>query len=386
MREQGKNIELADIFREHGATYQRDYSLWPQHQKAMEAIIQCRTKALGGHLDHCDHCGHTRPSYNSCRNRHCPKCQFMRKTKWVDKLAANLPPAKHFHLVFTIPPVLSRLFYLNQRMAYGLLFKAAGESVSKCALNPDFLGAQMGAVAILHTWTQTLVYHPHIHMIVPAGGLSQDGMEWIESNTKFFLPVKMLSRVFRGVLVRLMEKAFQDGLLKLPDQHPDFDSIKNKCYKKNWVVYCQRPFANHQRLIEYLGSYTHRVAISNNRIKALNGGMVRFAYKDNRSGGTSRYMTLDAREFIRRFLTHVLPKGFYKIRYFGFMAMCNAKTKLAECFDLIDKPSFIPQFEGLSAMEIWRMITGRDPLICPKCQTGYIRQDKLTDHLEPVPG
>ncbi len=348
MREVRKDIELADIFREHGSTYQRQYSLWPQHQKAMGPIIQCRTRALGGHLD--------------------------------------LPPVKHFHLVFTIPPALSRMFYLNQRTAYGLLFKAAGESVSKCALNPNYLGGQMGAVAILHTWTQTLVYHPHIHMIVPAGGLSEDGMEWIGSKASFFLPVKMLSRVFRGVLIRLMDKAAQQGLLKLPDEYPDFATIKNKCYEKNWVVYCQKPFANHQRLLEYLGSYTHRVAISNNRIKALDGGKVRFSYKDNRCGGTHKHMTLNAHEFIRRFLTHVLPGGFYKIRYFGFMAMCNAPTKLAACFDLIDKPSYIPQLEGLSALEIWRLITGRDPLRCPKCQTGYIRPKKLPDHFEPVPG
>jgi len=318
MRQEGKCIELADIFREHASTYQRHYKLWPEHQKVMDSVIECRTRSLGGHLDHCDRCGHTRPSYNSCRNRHCPKCQFMRKTKWVDKLAANLPPVKHFHLVFTIPPALSRLFYLNQRTAYGLLFKAAGESVSKCALNPNFLGGQMGAVAILHTWTQTLVYHPHIHMIVPAGGLSQDGMEWVGLNTKFFLPVKMLSRVFRGMLVRLMEKAVRQGLLKLPDEHPDFASIKSKCYERNWVVYCQRPFANHQRLLEYLGSYTHRVAISNNRIKALDEGKVRFAYKGQPQRGNFHAYDTGRPGVYQKIPDPCFAKGFLQDQVFWF--------------------------------------------------------------------
>lgn len=386
MRGLHESTELSDIFREHGAAYQQHQSLWPEQQKAFDAIIQCRTSALGGHLDQCDHCGHTRPSYNSCRNRHCPKCQFIRKSKWVDKLAANLPPVKYFHVVFTIPTVLAKLLYLNQKRTYGLLFKAAGASLSQCASNPNYLGARIGAVAILHTWSQTLVYHPHIHMILPAGGLSEDQLEWISSKEKFFLPVKMLSRVFRGIFVRLLKQATLQQQLRFPDDCPDFTSLKNKCYQKNWVVYCQRPFSNNQRLLEYLGNYTHRVAISNNRIKSLGKGEVRFSYKDNRSGGMHKQISLDATEFIRRFMTHVLPKGFYKIRYFGFMAMCNARTQLATCFDLIAKPCFLPRFEGLSSLDIWRDITGRDPLRCPKCQTGSLRVKKLPDNFQPVPG
>lgn len=380
------DIELADIFRKHGRAYGQEQSLWPQQRQAINSIVQCRTRALGGHLDHCDHCGHTRPSYNSCRNRHCPKCQFIRKAKWVDKLAANLPPVRHFHVVFTVPSVLTRLLYLNQRKAYGLLFKAAGESVKKCALNPNFLGGQIGAVAILHTWTRTLMYHPHIHMIVPAGGLSEDGMEWIRSKDTFFLPVKTLSRVFRGVFIRLLQKAAEQGALKVPDGYPDFATIKNKCYEKNWVVYSQKPFVDHQRLIAYLGNYTHRVAISNNRIKALDKGRVCFSYKDNSCGGLHKHMTLDVQEFIKRFLMHVLPAGFYKIRYFGFMAMCNARSKLAACFDLIDQSAYLPQLEGLAALDVWRIVTGRDPLRCPQCRTGHIRQRRLPAHFSPVPG
>jgi predicted Zn-ribbon and HTH transcriptional regulator len=379
-------VELADIFRKHGEAYQQQHTLWPQQQKAFDAIMQCRTMALGGHLDHCDHCGYTRPSYNSCRNRHCPKCQFLRQSKWVDKLAANLPPVKHFHVVFTIPSVLNKLFYLNQTITYGLLFKAAGASLSQCAANPTFLGAQAGAVAMLHTWSQTLVYHPHIHMIVPAGGLSEDQSEWIPSKDKFFLPVKVLSRVFRGMLVRFLQQALENHQITLPKEHPDFASIKNKCYEKPWVVYCEKPFSDNQRLLLYLGHYTHRVAISNHRIKTCEHAKVRFSYKDNRSAGINKQIALDASEFIRRFLSHVLPHGFYKIRYFGFMAMCNAQTKLAACFDLIDKPAYLAQLEGLSALDIWRHITGTDPLVCPKCKTARISIRKLPENCEPIPG
>ena len=373
MENKKQSIELSDIFSTYARDFLQNHKLSPEQQKAFDAIMHCRTAELGGHIDYCDNCGYTRQSYNSCRNRHCPKCQFVKKVQWVDKLAASLPPVKHFHVVFTVPQCLHKLFYINQGKAYGLFFKAAGNALLQCASNPQFLGAQAGAVAILHTWGQTLVYHPHIHMIVPAGGLSEDQMEWIHSGGKFFLPVKVLSAVFRGILCRLLEQAFANGDLKLPDGAIDFRSIKTQCYQKKWVVYCEKPLSNADNLIHYLGNYTHRVAISNHRIIEHQDGKVGFWYKDYKSAGISRSITLDAEDFIKRFLQHILPAGFYKIRYFGFMAMCNIKSKLSLCFDLIEKPTFLPALEGLTAVEVWRILTGCDPLCCPKCRSGRMR-------------
>jgi len=370
MENKKQSIELADIFSGQATDFLRNHNLCPEQLKAFNAIMQCRTAALGGHVDRCDNCGYIRQSYNSCRNRHCPKCQFVKKAQWVDKLAANLPPVKHFHVVFTIPACLHKLFYINQGKAYSLLFEAAGKALMQCAANPSFLGAQAGAVAILHTWGQTLVYHPHIHMIVPAGGLSEDLMEWIPAGRKFFLPVKALSAVFRGILCRLLEQAVADGEIKLPDEVLSFSSVKNQCYQKQWVVYCEKPFSCADNLIQYLGNYTHRVAISNHRIRNYQDSKVSFCYKDYQSAGINKMITLDADEFIRRFLQHVLPCRFYKIRYFGFMAMCNMKLKLQTCFDLIEKAAFLPILEGLTALEVWCSITGNDPLHCPKCNSG----------------
>lgn len=370
MENKKQHIELADIFSRHADDFLQNNTLCPEQLKAFRAVMQCRTAALGGHIDRCDSCGFTRPSYNSCRNRHCPKCQFVKKAQWVDKLSANLPPVKHFHVVFTIPSCLHQLFYLNQGNAYSLLFKAAGKTLVQCAENPNFLGAQIGAVAILHTWGQTLVYHPHIHMIVPAGGLSHDLSEWVPSGKKFFLPVKALSAVFRGILCRLLEKAIISGEIKLPDEIDSFKKIKDKCYLKHWVVYCEKPFSGTDRLIRYLGNYTHRVAISNHRLIAQQDERVTFSFKDYTQHAVTKTITLDANEFIRRFMQHVLPSGFYKIRYFGFMAICNIKSKLAECFTLIGKTTFLSQLEGLPAIDVWRNITGIDPLKCPRCCIG----------------
>ena len=363
-------IELADIFRASGENFLKTHNLCVDQLKAFYAIENCRTFALGGHMDQCDSCGYTKQSYNSCRNRHCPKCQSTKKLQWVDKLAANLPPVKHFHVVFTIPDCLNAIFYLNQGKAYSLLFKAAAQALMQCAANPKLIGAQAGAVGVLHTWGQTLVYHPHIHMIVPAGGLSDDQMEWIPSPEKFFLPVKILSGVFRGILCRLIGQAVGKGEMLLPDNTVDFETLKAACYQKNWVVYCQKPFAGPEGIIRYLGNYTHRVAISNHRIKAFENNKVTFSYKDYKTGSRQKSMTLDVNEFIRRFLQHILPSGFYKIRYFGILALCNMKTKLETCFSLIESNSCFSILEGLNSFEVLCIITGKDPICCPKCQKG----------------
>jgi hypothetical protein len=370
MENKKQNTELADIFGRHREDFLRKHNLCPEQAKAYEAIVNCRTSVLGGHADCCDQCGHIRQSYNSCRNRHCPKCQYIKQVQWVDKLKANLVPVRYFHIVFTIPQCLHKTFYINQHTAYSLMFRAAGEALRICAANPKYLGAQTGAVAVLHTWGQTLTYHPHIHMIVPAGGLSEDGMEWIPSGRKFFLPVKVLSQLFRGLLCRLIGESVSKNKIRLPDDLNSFDQLKNLMYAKPWVVYAKNPFAGPERVIEYLSNYTHRVAISNHRIIEEKDRKVTFCYKDYRTGKSNNQMTLDAEEFIKRFLRHVLPSGFYKIRYFGLLAQCNAKSKLQTCFDLIETETYLPQLEGLPARDVWQLITGKNPSICPACGKG----------------
>ena len=370
MENKKQPIELAEIFRAREDDFLKTHNLSIDQLKAFYAIENCRTAALGGHTDQCDSCGYTKQSYNSCRNRHCPKCQTTKKLQWVDKLAANLPPVKHFHVVFTIPDCLNTVFYLNQDKAYSLLFKAAGQALLQCAANPKLIGAQAGAVGVLHTWGQTLVYHPHIHMIVPAGGLSDDQMEWIPSPRKFFLPVKLLSNVFRGILCRLISQAIEKGEILLPDCISDYVTLKELCCRKSWVVYCQKPFTGAEGIIRYLGNYTHRVAISNHRIEAFENDKVTFSYKDYKSGAMKKNMTLDVNEFTRRFLQHILPSGFYKIRYFGILALCNMRSKLETCFTLIQTRSYLPVLEGLNSLEVWRVISGKDPVCCPKCKNG----------------
>jgi len=370
MENKKQSVELADIFGRHREDFLRKHNLCPGQAKAYEAIVSCRTSVLGGHADRCDQCGHIRQSYNSCRNRHCPRCQYIKQVQWVDKLKANLVPVRYFHIVFTIPQSLHKTFYINQHVTYSLMFKAAGDALRICAANPKYLGAQTGAVAVLHTWGQTLTYHPHIHMIVPAGGLSEDGMEWIPSGRKFFLPVKVLSGLFRGILCRYLSEAVSKNRIKLPDDISHFDQLKNLMYAKPWIVYAKNPFAGPERVIEYLGNYTHRVAISNHRIIEEKDRKVTFRYKDYRSGQFNKQMTMDAVEFIKRFLRHVLPCGFYKIRYFGLLAQCNAKSKLQTCFDLIETETFLPQLVGLPASDVWQVITGKNPSICPVCGKG----------------
>lgn len=373
MENQKQAIEIADIFRANEEKLLSTHTRCPNQVKAYRAITRCRTAELGGHKEQCDQCGHSRQAYNSCRNRHCPKCQFVKKAQWVDKLAGNLPEVKYFHLVFTIPDCLHKLFYINQKIAYSLLFKAAGNSLKQCAANTRYLGADIGAVGILHTWGQTLVYHPHIHMIVPAGGLSEDGEEWIPASKKFLLPVKVLSAVFRGKLCELLEKAVKKEELILPDDVTNFKALKQKCYQKKWVVYSEKPFSGPESLLNYLGNYTHRVAISNDRLKSYKEGKVSFSYKDYKKAGLKKVITLDEQEFIRRFMQHVLPLGFSKIRYFGFMALCHLKNKLEACYEAIGKTGYLPRLEGLTGQEVFEQLTGKEPFRCPECKKGIMR-------------
>ena len=370
MENKRQKIELADIFASQSETFLSSQKLVNVQKKAFKDILSCRTEKMGGHRRECDNCSHHEQAYNSCGNRHCPKCQFIKKAKWVDKLTGNLPPVKYFHLVFTVPESLNQLFYLNQQKAYHILFKSAGKALMQSAQNNQHLGAKAGAVAILHTWGQNLSYNPHIHMIVPAGGLSEDGSEWIPAHKKFFLPVKVLSAIFRGILFRNMEKAIGKGEVMLPDKIQDIEVLKKICYEKKWVVFAKKPFAKPENLINYLGNYTHRVAISNNRILKYENGKVIFGYKDYKNAGLRKVMTLDENEFIRRFLQHVLPSGFSKIRYFGFMALRFIKSNLDNCVEILNKQVLIPQYEGLNAQEIVRTLFKRDLTCCVKCKKG----------------
>ena len=320
----------------------------------MNSIEQCRTAALGGHMDICPECGFSKPSYNSCRNRHCPKCQAFAKERWIDARKADLLNVPYFHVVFTVPSELYGTFYANQRLCYDLLFRCVSETLQKLSLDKKYLGAAVGLTAVLHTWGQNLHYHPHIHCIVPAGGLDSLG-RWKSAKKKFFLPVRVLSRKFRGKLLAYLKLQISD-LSK---------SLMDACYKKEWVVYCKPPFRNASCVVEYLGRYTHRIAISNNRIIGLENGQVAFRWRDYKDHNRWKTMTLSADEFIRRFLMHVLPTGFMKIRHFGFLSSRGKHVSLASCKK--QTCTAIVNTERLSTEALLQKILGRKPTQCPGC-------------------
>lgn len=370
--------ELGDILREHAADFLSGHTLCPVQLKAMQDIMGCRTAQMKGHLVQCDRCGYREQSYNSCRNRHCNKCQYIRQQVWADSLKGRLLPGKYFHLVFTVPDSLNPLFYLNQQECYGLLFKVAWSALKDLCANPRFLGAQTGAVAVLHTWSSTLVYHPHVHMLVPAGGLSEDGMEWIRSKDGFLIPAKTLSKIYRARFCDRLQKLIDNKTLKLPEgTNPKV--LRESLFKKDWVVDVKKTGKAVDRALEYLARYTNRVAISNQRIVNVANGQVTFRYKDAKTGYYNREMTLTAVEFIRRFMQHILPPGFYKIRYFGILASINSPGKKEQCLALTDKQQYVSQLEGLNAYEAWCLISGNNPSLCKKCKTGRMKPTILNN-------
>lgn len=366
-------LELADIFRQFSVEYQHRYTLCISQQKAFQAIKQCRTATLGMHVSKCDSCDHKTVSYNSCRNRHCPKCQYIKQLLWVDKLKSRLLPTRYFHIVFTVPDFLNALFYINQRRCYDMLFKASAMALQKVAGNPAFLGAQTGAVSVLHTWGQSLSYHPHIHCLVPAGGLDPDGQEWIHTSKKFFVPVKVLSKIFRAVFFGLLEKALKNNTLIIPEKenifYKNLKTFKMRAYQNLWHIYVKKTFKGAGQVISYLGRYTHRVAISNNRLLSLADNLVSFRWKDYRDN-RMKIMKLEVICFIRRFLQHILPCGYYKIRYYGIFASVHAKTSMNQCFALLTTTPAMAQYEGLSIPEVLGIVTGNDIMKCPKCKKG----------------
>lgn len=366
-----KPLELGHILTQYGDRYCKQYNPCTHQRKAITAITSCRTSAMGGHASQCNHCGYRSQAYNSCRNKHCPKCQFIKQEKWVDKLKERLLPVKHFHFVFTIPDALHTIFYINQAQCYSILFAAAWMAIRKAAANPRFSGAQTGGVALLHTWTQTLNYHPHIHMLVPSGGISEDHMEWIANRRNFFAPSKVLGLIFRGCLCSLLEKGINAGKITIPESE-SWSQIKGQLYSKNWIIYAQKPIGGVNGVLNYLGRYAHRVAITNSRISEMSEDQVSFRYQDNKNHGERKIMTLQAVEFIRRFMMHILPDNFYKIRYYGIMAAVNTKTIREQCLALIGKINGLARFVGLSDADVYRFITGKDNLHCPQCNDGIM--------------
>ena len=369
-------IRLQEIFIRSGEEFRRDHVLSPVQVKAMRAIEQCRTAEMGSHSYRCENCGHVEVVYNSCRNRHCPSCQWIKQQMWVDHVKSQLLPIRYFHIVFTLPEALNSLVMINHRLMYDLLFEASWHTLNRTASNPAFLGAQTGALAVLHTWGQTLSLHPHIHMLVPAGGLDPDGWQWVRSSRKFFVPVRALSRIFRACYVRLLTEALRDGKLELPEKCTESiapERLKKELYKTDRVVYCKKCFAGPGQVITYLGRYTHRVAISESRIMEADENHVSFRWKDYSDHNRHKQMMLKTPEFIRRFMLHILPSGFYKIRYFGIFACINRATKLSQCFELLGCMPIHSAFAGLEAISVILLLTGKQINLCPICGAELLR-------------
>jgi hypothetical protein len=365
--------EVADVIRAYGAHFRKKHKLAMHHHKVLNALAQCRTSALGGHVDACDSCGHERISYNSCRNRHCPKCGSLARERWITARQDELLPVSYFHVVFTVPDELNHLVQMNTRLLYTLLFRTVSETLQTLSRDPKHLGAEIGMICILHTWGQNLMNHPHIHCIIPGGGLSSDGRRWISSRKDFFLPVKVLSRMFRGKLLHHLKGAYQKGALQYAGTQMKFSRGIDALYKREWVVYAKEPFGGPQQVLAYLGRYTHRVAISNDRIVSITDGRVTFRWRDYRDVGKTKLMMLDAAEFIRRFLLHVLPRGLCKIRYYGIMSNRKRKSSLARCRELLGGSGIVRACCDVIAsqwIELLLKLTGIDIRVCPECNKG----------------
>ena len=367
-------LEVADIFHRYAADWRRAHAGHVNlgQLKVMSAIEQCRSAALGGHVERCQDCGHSRIAYNSCRNRHCPKCQGVAAREWLAAREADLLPVGYFHLVFTLPAEIAPLAYQNKAVVYDLLFRTAAETLLTIAADPKHLGARIGATAVLHSWGSAMTHHPHVHMIVPAGGISLDGTRWVRCKPGFLLPVRVLSRLFRRLFLTGLADAYAAGRLRFFGEsadlcrHQAFAARLSPLRQKNWFVYVKPPFSGPEAVLAYLARYTHRVAIANSRLITLDERGVTFRYKDYRRNGQARYrtMTLAADEFIRRYLLHVLPKGFHRIRHYGLLANPGCKTNVARARQLIAAP--MPELEPPTAHD-----TGEP--------------DAATDHRPPCP-
>jgi len=363
-------LEVADLIRAAGDAFierNRHWLRW-KHVKVLLAIRRCRTAALGGHLDECTRCGHRAPiSYNSCRDRHCPKCQTAARDRWIAARQKELLPTRYLHVVFTLPGRLSPVVLQNKKILYDLLFRTSAETLLEVARDPKHLGAEIGFFSVLHTWSQKLTAHPHVHCVVPAGGLSPDRTRWVRSRDNYFLPKEVLKKVFRGKFVDALKEAFQNGQLhfhgdlKLLAQPKIFAAWLRPLHRQDWVVYLKRPFGGPEYVVHYLGRYTHRVAISNHRLVSFSDGQVTFRWRDSAHHNEQKLLTLSLDEFLRRFLLHILPKGFVRIRNFGFLANRRRSALLPLCFQLLgsaQQPHAKSHASGAKDLTSWR---------CPKC-------------------
>jgi hypothetical protein len=370
MENKRQEVEIADIFRRFEPEYYQKYNMIREQQKAFNDIINCRSQNMGGHTLKCDNCGNVQHAYNSCRNRHCPKCQYLKQVMWVDKLKTRLLPVKYFHMVFTIPSSMHRLFYANQAICYDLLMKSASQAILKAGENPAFLGAKTGCVAILHTWGQALTYHPHVHLLVPAGGFDSDMLEWRQTEDDFFAPVKALSSLFRAIFAQNIYKHADELIPDKDGEKTDIDFLRRLIYKTRWNVFAKPALSNAENVIEYLGRYTHRVAISNARILEIADDKVHFVWKDYKQNGRTKVMKLEAIEFINRFMLHVLPNGFYKIRYYGIFANTHCNEVLDTYLSVEDKEMVLSVTEGKAWQDLIEEVLGYDPFRCKKCKKG----------------
>jgi len=373
-------LEVADVFRHFGHAFrdQHGASLSPARRRAMWAIERCRTAALGGHVERCGDCGYQRVSYNSCRNRNCPKCQGLARAQWLADRQAELLEVPHFHVVFTLPEPIAVIAFQNQTVVYDILFRAASETLRRIAADPEHLGAEIGFLAVLHSWGSAMTHHPHLHCLVPGGGIAPDGQSWIACRSRFFLAVTVLSKMFRGLFLHYLEKAFAAGKLRFFSEHRDlhepaaFRRYLGPTRDAKWVVYAKRPFAGPAQVLDYVGRYTHRVAISNNRLVSIDADRVCFRWKDYRDGSRQKVMSLRGDEFIRRFLIHVLPDGFRRIRYFGFLANSHRARKLALCRKLLRMTPPTPAEPPADYRDRYQALTGTSLRQCPHCLTGIM--------------
>jgi Putative transposase/Transposase zinc-binding domain len=377
----GPPLEVADLVRSAGRNFIERNRCWLNrlHLKVLTAIERCRTAALGGHLDQCVRCGHRAISFNSCRNRHCPKCQANARDRWLEARQRELLPTRYVHVVFTLPHELAPLALQNKRVMYDLLFRISAETLLEIARDPKHLGAEIGFFSVLHSWNQKLEYHPHVHCVVPAGGLAPDHTHWVPSQRKFFLPGDVLAEVFRGKFREALEEAFAKGELgfhgsmKTFARPKVFAQLLRLTFRKKWVVYLKRPFGGPEHALRYLGCYTHRVAISNHRLVSFADDQVTFRWRDSRHGNKRRLMSLHVNEFLRRFLLHVLPPGFVRIRHFGFLSTRNRSKLLPVCLQLLEASSPEPVRETCRAEQ-----QTHPSWLCPRCQDRMLQIECFT--------
>jgi hypothetical protein len=382
-------LELADILRTYTPAFLDAYGAVtsPEQRRVLRELVRCRTAELGGHVEQCDGCGHQRIAYNSCRNRHCPRCQAAARAAWLDERAAELLPVEYFHVVFTLPSELSPLALQNQRLVYGTLFQASAQSLLQLARDPQHLGADIGFLAVLHTWGQNLHLHPHVHCVVPGGGISLEGDRWLSCRPGFFLPVRLLSRLFRGKFLAMLQRAYDRGHLGCHGQQQHlvdpraFRELVEACWEKEWVVYAKPPFGGPEQVLKYLARYTHRVAISNARLVKIQDDQVFFRWKDYAQGNQQKVMALEAVEFIRRFLQHVVPSGFVRIRHYGLQANRVRADNLARCRVLLGQRQGSGAGTAAQPQPPQASSQVETKTRCPVCGQGHM---VIIGQLEPV--